>query len=83
MALVTIEAVKLGDTAMRAKDLTLPIIVIVLLYIAYGSLIPGPIGHYAQAFRTGADNFFASLFSGFQTYNPYDRTERAVQEVQK
>jgi len=68
---------------MRAKDLTLPVVVLGLLYIAYGSLIPGPVGHYAQALRTGADNLLTSLFSGFQTFNPYDRTERAVEKIQK
>lgn len=68
---------------MRLKDYTLPAIVVFLIYVAYGAILPGPVGSFSLTLRSGADNFFTSLFSGFETYNPYDRTESAVQELQK
>ncbi|MDS3860336.1 hypothetical protein RIF25_05895 [Thermosynechococcaceae cyanobacterium BACA0444] len=68
---------------MRPKDYALPVIVVFLVYIAYGSAIPGPLGSFSQTLRSGANHFFSSIFSSFATYNPYNRSEKAVQELQK
>ncbi len=68
---------------MRPKDLVLPGLVVVLAFIAWGSAIPGPIGGFSKTLRTNADHFLTGLFSGFKTYNPYDRTERAIDQLQQ
>lgn len=67
---------------MRPKDYALPVILVLLIYTAYGSILPGPLGSFSQNLRNGANNFFTSIFSGFDTFNPYDRSEKAVEQLQ-
>ncbi len=67
---------------MRPKDLFLPGLVVVLIYIAWGAAIPGPIGGFSQSLRSGANSWLSSLFSGFETFNPHDRTQREVDRLE-
>lgn len=68
---------------MRLKDVTLPVVVLLMMYVAWGAAIPGPIGQTSQVLRSQINGFLTGLFSGFQTFNPYDRTEEAVEQLQR
>jgi hypothetical protein len=69
---------------MRPKHFTLPLIIVALLFISIGDrVLPQPLSTYSFNTRTSLNNFLSGLFPQKRFKNPNDRTEKAVEQLQK
>lgn len=63
---------------------TLPIFVIIaLLFIAFGSLLPDPVGQYSTQIRQTTNRFVLGLFPQRRPkLAPNERTERQLEDIE-
>ncbi|BAY12497.1 hypothetical protein [Calothrix sp. NIES-2098] len=70
---------------MDRKTATTWLILLFLIFVGFGdSFLPKPLSTASLQTRTTINQFFVGLFPSWQpSTRPYDRTERALDEIEK
>ncbi|MDG2991581.1 hypothetical protein L3556_11660 [Candidatus Synechococcus calcipolaris G9] len=69
---------------MRIQDLIVPILLLSIVYIGFGDrILPEPLGGLSTATREGMNDVIRGTFPGFSPLNPHDRTEEAIEKLDK
>jgi hypothetical protein len=69
---------------MRPKTAFTYIFLILLIFIVLGDkFLPGGLGEASANTREGINNFFKGIFPQKEFVNPYERTEKEVEKLQK
>ncbi len=69
---------------MRVRDLFVPVLVVVLVFIGFGDrFLPAPLSTVSASSRAQIDNFVKGLFTGFSTYNRYHKTEEMIRQAER
>jgi len=68
---------------MRIKDLFVPVLVVLLVFIGFGDrFLPAPLSTASASSREQIDTFVKGLFGGFSTYNRYHKTEEMIRQAE-
>lgn len=68
---------------MRIKDVILPALVVVLVFIGFGDrFLPAPLSTASASSRDQINRFLKGMFTGFSVYNRYHKTEEMIRQAE-